>query len=447
MSKKLWGGRFGKKTDPLVEEFTKSVHFDKRLAAYDVVGSMAHVKILKKSGYLKTVEASRLLKALASVQKSVAKGVFKPGAADEDIHTAIQNTLQKKVGDLALKLHTARSRNDQVAVATKLYCKVSLLKAEVAISGLIDALAASADKNKRIIMPGFTHLQHAQPVYLKDHLGAYIEMLKRDIGRLQRISAFIKVTMGSGALAGTPINAASYFVKGREIGGFGEAFDISAAVNALDAVSDRDFVIEILSALAITGVHLSRFSEDLVIWSTKEFGFVDIDDAFCTGSSLMPQKRNPDVLELARGYAGRLCGNLVSVLTTMKGLPLTYNRDMQLDKEPLFDSFRIVLSEAKVLTGLVKTLKFNAGKIGKQLEDESLYATDLVYYLVKKGIAFKNAHTIVGKLVKYSADKGVEIKHMAQADLGKFSDKLVKREIVKLFDPKVSVESKRSIKR
>jgi len=447
MANKLWGGRFGKKTDPLVEEFTKSVHYDKRLAAYDIVGSMAHVKVLKKSGYLKAAEASRLLKALVSVHKSIVKGAFKPGAADEDIHTAIQNALQKRIGDLALKLHTARSRNDQVAVATKLYCKVSLLKTEVAISGLIDALAAAADKNKRIIMPGFTHLQHAQPVYLKDHLGAYIEMLKRDIGRMERISATIKVTMGSGALAGTPISAAYYLVRGREIGGLGETFDINAAVNALDAVSDRDFVIEILSALAISGVHLSRFSEDLVIWSTKEFGFVDIDDAFCTGSSLMPQKKNPDVLELVRGYAGRLCGNLVSVLTTMKGLPLTYNRDMQLDKEPLFDSFGIVLSEAKVLTGLVKTLKFNAGKIGKQLEDESLYATDIVYYLVKKGIAFKNAHTIVGKLVKHSIDTSADIKDMAQAELDKFSDKLVKGQIAKLFDPKVSVESRRSVKR
>jgi argininosuccinate lyase len=262
-------------------------------------------------------------------------------------------------------------------------------------------------------------------------------MLYKDGVRLECIVQAIEMTMGSGALAGTPIDAKHYNIKGC----------VEPTTNSLYSVSDRDFVIEILNALAITGMHLSRLAEDLIIWSTKEFDFIKIDDAFCTGSSLMPQKKNPDVLELVRGYAGRLLGNAISVMTMMKGLPLTYNRDMQLDKEPLFNSFEIVSSELKVMAGLVKTLKFNKVKIEEHLEDEALYATDLVYYLVKKGVAFKNAHNIIGDLVKYSINNGIEIKSMTNHELSRFSDKFKNKEIVRLFDPKVSVESKRSVKR
>ena len=440
MAKKLWGGRFSKETDPLVEKFTKSIQYDHKLARYDVFGSMAHVQVLKKAGYLSASEAAKLTKALGSIYAAISKGVFRYDADAEDIHTDIQNKLQARVGDLALKLHTARSRNDQVVFSTKTYCKIELAKLGADIAGLEKAIGALVAKNKDLVMPGFTHMQHAQPVRLADYLGAYIEMLKRDGARLSAVAKSIKLTMGAGALAGTPIEAKKYTVRV-------PGLEIEASVNSLDAVSDRDFVIEILSALAIAGMHLSRLSEDLIIWSTKEFNFVAIDDAFCTGSSLMPQKKNADVLELTRGSAGRLYGNLMSVLTMMKGLPLAYNRDMQLDKEPLFDSIETVSIELRVLAGLVKTLRFNKMKIEALLEDESLYATDLVYYLVDRLVPFKTAHTIVGKLVRYSLDNSIEIKSMSDKELKKFSDKFEREKILKLFNPKVSVDSKRSIKR
>ncbi len=451
MAKKLWGGRFSKKTDPLVEEFTKSIQYDQKLAKCDLIGSRIHVKILEKSGYLKPKEVSLLYNALLSIAHSINSGKFKIDGKCEDIHTNIQNILYTKVGDLALKLHTARSRNDQVVFATKLYCKLNISELRDNIAKLINSVIGITEKNKDIIIPGFTHLQHAQPVYLKDYLWAYVEMSERDSERLDYISKNIKITMGAGALAGTPIDAVEYNLKAiealSEIKDFNKVFNIQPTSNSLDSVSDRDFVIEIVSALSIVAMHLSRLAEDLIIWSTKEFDFVEIDEAFCTGSSLMPQKKNADVLELVRGYAGRLYGNLVSVLTMMKGLPLTYNRDMQLDKEPLFNSFEIVSSELKVLAGLIKTLKFNRAKIEEHLKDEGLYATDIVYYLVDKKVPFKEAHTIVGKLVKYSLDNNIEIKAMPEGLLKKFSGKLVKKEVVKLFDPLVSVKSKKSIKR
>jgi argininosuccinate lyase len=451
MSKKLWGGRFEKATDPLVEEFTRSIQYDYKLAEYDIVGSLAHIQILKKAGYLTATEKSKLEKGLKVIYSSVAKGTFKPDCSCEDIHTDIQNKLYAKVGDLVMKLHTARSRNDQVVFATKMYCKIELMRLQIALTELDMALCESAANNGDLIMPGFTHMQHAQPVRLMDYLLAYSEMLKRDCDRVWITTDNIELTMGAGALAGTPIESGKYNldVSGYipDMKGLTNAFKLRPAVNSIDSVSDRDFIIDILGAISIIGMHLSRLAEDLIIWSSKEFDFISIDDAFCTGSSLMPQKKNPDVLELVRGYTGRLYGNLVSVLTVMKGLPLTYNRDMQLDKEPLFNSFEIVSNELKVMAGLIKTLKFNKVKIEEHLEDEGLYATDLVYYLVDKGVAFKEAHTIIGKLVKYAIDNSVEIKSMTDNELKKFSDKLIRKEIIKLLNPRVSVESKKSIKR
>ena len=436
-----------------MEEFTKSIQYDYKLAKYDLLGSLAHVEILSKSGYLNADETKTLKGGLDLLYARLESGKIKFDTRnkEEDIHTYIQNELYREVGDVSLKLHTARSRNDQVVFAAKWYVKMAALELTGDISKLITAFYSLARKYKDVIIPGFTHLQHAQPVCLTDYLFAYINMLERDIKRLDYISKNIKITLGAGALAGTPISAQEYQIKAEEflgeVKGLKAAFNIETTTNSLDAVSDRDFVIEIISALSIVAMHLSRLSEDLIIWSTKEFDFIEIDDSFCTGSSLMPQKKNPDVLELIRGYSGRLYGNLMSVLTMMKGLPLTYNRDMQLDKEPLFNSFEIVSKELKVLTGLIATLKFNEGKIDEHLKDESLYATDLVYYLVDRGIAFKEAHTIIGKLIKYSIDNGIEIKAMPEDKLKYFSDKFVKKEIVKLFDPKVSVESKKSIKR
>ena len=396
---------------------------------------MAHVEILKKSGYLTSQEASQLLNGLDLLYESVKNGNFKPDSKSEDIHTDIQNKLQKKVGDLALKLHTARSRNDQVVFATKLYCKLEIPKLNIDIAQVCSAIKTILDNNKNIIIPGFTHMQHAQPVYLKDYFLAYVEMLDRDINRLEYINKNIKITLGAGALAGTPINGLEYAIKASEFikeADINKVLNLQATTNSLDSVSDRDFVIEIIGALSIIAMHFSRLAEDLIIWSTKEFDFIEIDEEFCTGSSLMPQKKNADSLELIRGYSSRLYGNLVSVLTMMKGLPLTYNRDMQLDKEPLFNSFEIISSELKILSGLIATLKFNTTKIEEQLKDESLYATDLVYYLVDKKIPFKQAHTIIGRLVKYSLDNSIEIKDMPENLLKKFSDKIVKTEIIKV---------------
>lgn len=440
MAKKLWGGRFQKETDPLLEKFSQSIQYDHKLAQYDLFGSIAHVQILKKAKYLSGSEAARLTKALVSLYTQVIKRKFKYDHKAEDIHTDIQNKLLEIVGDLALKLHTARSRNDQVVFAVKTYCKAELAKLTVMIHRLEGALNTLANKNKDLVLPGFTHMQHAQPVYVKDYLAAYARMFIRDMARLNGISDNIKLTMGSGALAGTPIVSGSYNIS---ISGI----KIEAAGNSLDTVGDRDFVIEILSALSIMGMHLSRLSEDLIIWSTKEFDFIEIDEAFCTGSSLMPNKKNADSLELIRGRTGTLYGNLVSVLVMMKGLPMAYNRDMQCDKEPLFSSIELALDELGIMTGLIASLKFNKAKIEEHLEDESLYATDLVYNLVDKGMPFKTAHTIVGRLVKHSIDSDIDIKSMSQDELDKFSTKFDREELLKLFNPKVSVESKRSIKR
>ena len=447
---KLWGGRFSKDTNKLVEKFTKSIHFDHQLAAFDIMGSQLHVAILGESGYLQRDEVVKLLKGLRDINETIENKSFQFDPNCEDIHTDIQNKLQAKpeIGDLVFKLHTARSRNDQVGFATKFYCKRTIRSIIQHLSDLSEAISRKADENKSIIIPGFTHLQHAQPVYLTDYLGAYVQMFLRDQDRLSRIDSSIKLTLGAGALVGTPILAESYNIKASEVSELLTPDEVQPVVNSLDAVSDRDFVIETISALSIVAMHLSRLSEDLIIWCTKEFDFIELDDAFCTGSSLMPQKKNPDVLELVRGYAGRVYGNLVSVLTIMKGLPLTYNRDMQLDKEPLFDSFEIVSLELRVLKGLIETLKFNEDKIKCHLEDEALYATDLVYYLVHKGVSFKEAHTIIGELVRYSTENNTLIKQLPENVLKeKFSDKIIKSELIKLFDPKVSVESKKSVKR
>ncbi len=450
MVEKLWGGRFSKKTDLSVEEFAKSIQYDYKLAKFDLLGSALHVEILKESGFLSSFEANRLHLGLQSVYRQFDKGEFRINNKYEDIHTYIHYQLQKIVGDLALKLHTARSRNDQVVFATKCYCKVAARDLLRDIIGLKKSIISLAQRHRDIIIPGFTHMQHAQPVYLKDYLKMYVEMLERDKSRLAYVANNINITLGAGALAGTPINYAKYASGASKIlkkyKEFSE-FNIKATINSLDSVSDRDFVIELLNILSIIGIHLSRFAEDLIIWSTKEFNFVDIDESFCTGSSLMPHKKNPDVLELIRGYSGRLTGNLVSVLIMMKGLPFTYNRDMQLDKEPLFDSFEKASQEIRVLNGLIRTLRFNSAQIKEYLKDESLYATDLVYYLVNKGVPFKKAHTIIGRLVKYSVDNSVLIKDMPERLIKKFSEKLAKDEIIRLFDPVVSVRSKRSIKR
>lgn len=448
MAKKLWGGRFSKKIDPDVEEFSKSIDVDNRLAKHDVFGSFVHVKILAKSNLISKTDATILNKALKEIYDEIKSGKFIYDKRDEDIHTYIQNRLEKRVGDVALKLHTARSRNDQIVFDTKRYCFYEGSNLEKLIKQLISQIEDLAERNKDIIIPGYTHMQHAQPIEFKQYILAYKYMLQRDKGRLINALQRLNYPLGSGALAGTPIEAGLYDKAAKELSEVMEHPVMRSLENSIENVSDRDFVLEILNVLAILGMHFSRLAEDFVIWSTQEFGFIEIDDAFCTGSSLMPQKKNPDTLELVRGYAGKLYGNLLSVLVIMKGLPLTYNRDMQLDKEPLFSSIDIVKAELKILIKLIQNIKINRKNIEKQLEDESLYATDIVYYLVaKKKIPFKEAHTIVGKLVKYSLDNSILIKDMPEPLLKSFCGKFVKKEIVVLFDPLVSVKSKKSVKR
>ena len=454
MSKKMWGGRFAKKTNKLVEEFTKSIAYDYRLAECDIIGSLIHVNVLKKSGFLTSAEYVKLKGALKSIKVKIDNDLVAFDSNSEDIHTAVQNMLEKSIGKLSLKLHTARSRNDQVLFDLKLFCKLELFSTMVLVEKLRISFEKVAKKNKNLIMPGYTHLQQAQLVYLSDYFESYREMLKRDMKRLLNVAKSIDLSLGSGAIPGTPINAnlykeaiKEYFSNDKDLKGFINR-DVISSGKALDTVSNRDFVIETLSTLSIIGMHLSRFAEDIIIWSTKEFDFVTLDDSFATGSSLMPQKKNPDVLELIRGYTGTLYGNLISVLTTMKGLPLTYNRDMQLDKPGLFSSLDIIKGELEVLPDLVESLNWNKKVIKERVEnDEALYATDILYHLVKKGIPFLNAHELVGKLVKYSGDTGQKIRDMNDKTLSRISGKLKHNEIVKIMSPETSVKSRISIER
>ncbi|MFC1624573.1 argininosuccinate lyase [Candidatus Omnitrophota bacterium] len=443
MKNKLWGGRFSKKTNPLVEEFTRSIQFDKKLAEYDCIGSLAHINVLKSAGLLTSEEHKKLEAGLKDILSSVKKGSFKTDESFEDIHSYVQYLLEKKLGKVALKLHTCRSRNDQVVFDVKCYCLEGLSLTTDLVMVLVKELAKLAKKNKEIVMPGYTHLQHAIPMKLASYFNAYSEMFLRDRDRLANIAKNLNLTLGAGSLAGTFVESSKYNVASKEY--MPGSKNVSPATNSIDSVSDRDFVIEILNVLSMIGMHLSRFAEDLILWSTKEFDFIDIDESFCTGSSLMPQKKNPDALELIRGNTGRLYGNLMSVLVMMKGLPLSYNRDMQLDKEPLFSSFELIEKELKILTKLLPEIKFKKENIKKQLEDECLYATDLLDFLVQKGVAFKDAHTIIGKLISHKLKSGKEIKKMTASELKEFHPFLTPKEVKKRIDPKYSVNAKKSI--
>ncbi|MDD4953955.1 MAG: argininosuccinate lyase [Candidatus Omnitrophica bacterium] len=428
MTKKLWGGRFKKKTDPDFFEFQKSIQYDYKLAKYDIYHSQVHIKALKAAGMLTLAEAKRIDTALNHILVQVLSGGFKPDLSCEDIHTDIQNKVEKAVGKLAAKLHTFRSRNDQVAFDTRYYCEDTMKSTATLLKTLILSLESLADKYKGSLIPGYTHTQRAQVVYFKDYLGAFSLMLGNDC---QRIDKFLKgnsICIGSGALAGQYsflLDKYKKILKGSKI---------KIPENSLENVSNRDFVIEALSILSILQMHLSRLAEDFILYSTKEFNYLDLPEEFCTGSSLMPHKKNPDFLELVRGYTGRIYGNLISVLTMMKGLPLTYNRDMQLDKEPLFSSVEIVQGELKILARFIKGIKLNKAAIDRALEDESLYAMKLMEYLVReKKVAFKDAHDIVGKLIRYSEENDRKIKDIEAGSLKKISPHLDRKIIERVF--------------
>jgi argininosuccinate lyase len=441
---KLWGGRFNKKTNELVEKFSNSMHFDILLAQYDCIGSLAHIDVLKKAGLITAGEHTKLSAGLTRILKLIDDGKLKPNTKFEDIHSYVQHLLEtdKKVGKASLKLHTCRSRNDQVLFDTKLYCLMNILKTEKELIGIFQALEKLAKKNNDLIMPGYTHLQHAIPVKASHVLMAYATMLERDETRLLNAFNGIELTLGSGAVAGTMIPASFYNLPAKD----GLPKSVSAPDNSIATVADRDFIVETLSALAIIGMHLSRMCEDMILWASSEFNFIDIDDAFCTGSSLMPQKKNPDVLELVRGSTGRLYGNLVNVLVMLKGLPLSYNRDMQHDKEPLFDSFKTVQDALIVLTAMLPHVSFKKKNIEAQIADECLYATDIADFLVKNGVAFKTAHSLIGKLIQQKFTCKKNIVEMTDAQLKKIHPLLTHKALTTIIDPKRSVASKKSIK-
>ena len=392
-TQRTWGGRFSAGPAEAVKAFTESVSFDWRLFPQDIAGSIAHAKGLAKVGLLTKAEATKIERGLRLIEREIKAGKFQWDAACEDVHMNIEAALIRKIGAAGRKLHTARSRNDQVATDIRLWLRGEVVRVLEAIRGLQKSFVALAENNVDVVVPGYTHLQRAQPVLVSHAMLAYAEMFERDHGRFAwSLLSLFRCPLGSGALAGTTLKLDRVFVA-RELG------LALVTENSMDAVSDRDFVVAFLSNAAICGMHLSRLAEDLILWSTAEFGFITIGDAYTTGSSLMPQKKNPDVAELVRGKTGRLYGNLVAVLTMMKGLPLTYNRDMQEDKEPLFDSVDTLLASLRVMADMLGHTKVNRARCEAAASDPMLLATDLVDFLVKRGMPFREAHHAVGALV------------------------------------------------
>jgi len=408
-------GRFQKDADKLVQRYTASIPFDQRLYQHDIAGSMAHAKMLAKQNIITDKEAELIGMGLVSIREEIEQGQFQFKAELEDIHMNIEARLTEKIGDIAGKLHTARSRNDQVAVDLRLFCKEAIAETIGGLKGLQSALLDVAEANKDVVVPGYTHLQRAQPILLAHHLLAYFEMLERDVQRfLDCLKRTDVMPLGSGALAGVPYPIDRAFVA-KELG-FSQV-----SQNSLDAVSDRDFVIEYEAAASLAMMHLSRLGEELVLWSSAEFGFIEIDDAYATGSSIMPQKKNPDVAELGRGKTGRVYGHLVGMLATMKGLPLSYNRDLQEDKEGLFDTVDTLLSTLAVFAGMVKTLNVKAERTSQAASQGYILATDVADYLVKKGLPFRQAHSVVAKLVSYAVEKGKELNQLGLGEYRQFS--------------------------
>ena len=396
----LWGGRFTKETDQLVYNFNASISFDKKFYRQDMEGSMAHVKMLAKQGILTEDERDQILAGLEGILEDVENGTLEISHAYEDIHSFVEATLIDRIGEAGKKLHTGRSRNDQVALDMKLYTRDELIAIDGLVYDLLTTILKIMEEHVDTIMPGFTHLQKAQPITLAHHMGAYFEMFRRDRGRLHDIYERMNYCpLGSGALAGTTYPLDREYVA--------ELLEFKGATeNSMDSVSDRDYVIELLSALSTIMMHLSRFSEEIIIWNTNEYQFVEIDDAYSTGSSIMPQKKNPDIAELVRGKTGRVYGALMSMLTTMKGIPLAYNKDMQEDKELTFDAYDTVKGCLALFTGMLATMKFNTDKMEASAKLGYTNATDAADYLVNHGVAFRDAHGIVGQLVLYGIDHG-----------------------------------------
>jgi argininosuccinate lyase len=397
---KPWEGRFASATAPIVEEFTASIQVDKRLAPYDIAGSLAHCHMLTACGIIPAADGKKIARGLAEIEKEIARGEFVYTQSDEDIHMAIERRLIEKIGPAGGRLHTARSRNDQVALDLRLFVRAEIGAIMKSITAFQKSLVALARKHQKVVMPGYTHLQHAQPVLFAHHLLAYHEKVERDAERFADCRRRADVLpLGAGALAGT-----TFAIDPEQVAR--ELRFAKVANNSLDAVSDRDFIVEFLAAGAITATHLSRLAEELVLWSSSEFGFITLPDEFATGSSIMPQKKNPDVAELVRGKTGRVFGNLVAMLTIMKALPLSYNRDLQEDKPPLFDTVDTIKGCLAVLTALLPRLTVNADRMHAATSDGYLLATDVADYLVTKGVPFREAHHVVGRAVRQCLAEG-----------------------------------------
>ncbi len=407
----LWGGRFTKETDKLVYNFNASISFDQKLFRQDIEGSIAHVKMLAKQKILSETEKKQILSGLESILTDVENGKLTITDEYEDIHSFVEVNLIDRIGDTGKKLHTGRSRNDQVALDMKLYIRYEVIEINELLKNLLKNILAIMEQNTGTYMPGFTHLQKAQPITLAHHMGAYFEMFKRDRQRLDDIyNRMNYCPLGSGALAGTtyPLDR-DYTAQLLNFTG--------PTLNSMDSVADRDYIIEVLSALSTIMMHLSRFSEEIILWNSNEYHFVEIDDAYSTGSSIMPQKKNPDIAELVRGKTGRVYGALMSILTTMKGIPLAYNKDMQEDKELTFDAIDTVKGCVALFTGMLKTLKFNKDTMKMSAMKGFTNATDAADYLVNHGVPFRDAHSIIGKLVLYCIEKDKAIDELSIEEL------------------------------
>ncbi|OGW61322.1 MAG: argininosuccinate lyase [Nitrospirae bacterium RBG_16_64_22] len=435
--RKPWGGRFAERTDPLVEAYTQSVSFDHRLAPYDIAGSIAHAKMLAKCRIISKADGAEIVRGLEKIRREIEEGRFTWRTDLEDVHMNVEARLTEMIGDAGRRLHTARSRNDQVALDLRLYLRDIVHEHDRQIAGLQRALLAQASRGQETVMPGYTHLQRAQPVLLAHHLLAHVEMLERDRERLRDAFNRINVMpLGSGALAGTPHPIDRAFTA--KLLGFPRI-----TRNSIDAVSDRDPALEYLAGAAILAVHLSRLAEEIVLWNTAEFGFVRIPDSFATGSSLMPQKKNPDVAEIARGKAGRAAGNFIALLTVMKGLPLSYNRDMQEDKEPLFDTADTVGRTLAVMTALVSRVSFDEQRMRNAVREGFTTATDLADDLVEKGVPFRTAHEVVGRIVRECQEKGRTLDQLTLADLRRH-EPAFDRKSLRRVDPLDSIRRRKS---
>lgn len=435
---KLWGGRFTKETNQLVHNFNASISFDQRLYRQDINGSMAHVTMLCKQGILTENEKETILSGLSGILKDIETGSLEMDATYEDIHSFVEAHLIERVGEAGKKLHTGRSRNDQVALDMKLYTREEVKATKALLKELLDTLLEIMEKNIDTFMPGFTHLQKAQPITLAHHMGAYFEMFKRDFERLCDIYKRMNLSpIGSGALAGTT------YPLDREYTAMLLEFD-GPTLNSMDSVADRDYLIEFLSAMSIIMMHLSRFCEEVIIWNSNEYQFVEIDDAYSTGSSIMPQKKNPDIAELVRGKTGRVYGSLMSLLTTMKGIPLAYNKDMQEDKELAFDAMDTTKGCIALFTGMLKTMQFNKEIMEKSAKNGFTNATDAADYLVNHGVAFRDAHGIIGELVLLCIEKNCSLDELPLLEYQKISS-VFEEDIYDAISLKTCVEKRNTI--